>query len=104
MKSAKPLLIQAIITELLSLGFFGSTANLWIVGLSAPIFGLILPFICIADRGSYIASQLMLPAAVLLVLAAIVIFSALGKLNRWFGHIALGLFSLGSTLCLLALE
>jgi hypothetical protein len=104
MKSAKPLVIQAIITELLSLGFFGITANLWLVGLLAPVYGVLLPLILAADFGSPIMKQLAIPSAVLLILAAVVVLAAIGKLNRWLGHAALGLFSIGSTLCLLGMK
>lgn len=104
MKSAKPFVIQAVVTEVLSLGFFAITANLWLAGLLAPVFGAVLPFILIADTESPILKQLTIPSIILLGLAILTALAAMGKLNRWLGHAALGLFSLGSVLCLLALE
>lgn len=104
MKSAKPFVIQTVVTELLSLSLFGIGANLWLVGLLAPLFGVVLPFLIVADSRSPILKQLAIPAAVLLVLAVVVALAAMGKLNRWLGHAAHGLFSVGSTLFLLAME
>lgn len=104
MKSSKPFIIQIVITELLSLGFFGITANLWLAGLLAPVFGAVLPFMVLADSESPISKQLIIPAVILPVLTVLATFAAMGKLNRWIGHAALGLFSLGSMLCLLGLE
>jgi hypothetical protein len=104
MKTANPFILQVVVTEIVSLALFGSCLGMWVGGLLAPLFGIALPFMMFLDRGGPIVRQLQAPALILLILASVVILAVFGRINRWVGHIALALFSVGSALCLLAIE
>ena len=99
-----PLIVQGAFTVAVLTLFLGFKADLWLVGLIGPVWGIVIPLLVVLSIRDPISQQLLLPSVAILVSTALVALSISGRVHQVVGHIALLIYCLLSTLILLGLR